>query len=69
MRKDVLKHLGVEPGAKVVVDKLPDGRIEIKAAPTRKISNVFGMLKGKARKSLSLDEIKDVASRGWAGKR
>ena len=31
LRKDILKHLGVEPGEKVIVDKLPDGRIDIKA--------------------------------------
>jgi len=69
LRKDVLKHLGVAPGAKVVVDKLPDGRVEIKAAATGKISDAFGVLKGKTRKSLSLDEIKTAAARGWAGKR
>ena len=31
LRKDLLKHLGVQPGEKIMVDKLPDGRIEIKA--------------------------------------
>ena len=31
LRKDLLKHLGAQPGEKIVVDKLPDGRIEIKA--------------------------------------
>jgi len=69
LRKDILNHLGVSPGAKVVVDKLPDGRVEIKAAAAGKISDVFGMLKSKTRKSLSLDEIKETAARGWAGKR
>ena len=28
LRKDVLEHLGVHPGEKITVDKLPDGRIE-----------------------------------------
>ena len=32
LRKDLLKHLGVQPGEKIAVDRLPDGRIEMKAA-------------------------------------
>jgi bifunctional DNA-binding transcriptional regulator/antitoxin component of YhaV-PrlF toxin-antitoxin module len=41
LRRDLLKHLGVQPGEKIIVDKLPDGRIEIKASrPTGKISDV-----------------------------
>jgi len=27
--KDLLNHLGVHPGEKIRVDKLPDGRIEV----------------------------------------
>lgn len=69
LRKDILKHLGVGPGAKVVVDKLPDGRLEMKAAPTGKISDVFGLLKGKSRRSLSIKQMKAIAEEGWAGKR
>jgi AbrB family looped-hinge helix DNA binding protein len=42
LRKDLLKHLGAQPGKKIIVDKLPDGRIEIKASrPKGKISDVF----------------------------
>jgi len=67
--KDVLKHLGAGPGAKLVVDKLPDGRVQIRVVPSGKISDVFGMLKGKTRRSLSLDEIKRDARRSWSGKR
>ena len=32
LRKDVLRHLGVKPGEKVVVDFLPDSRAELRAA-------------------------------------
>ncbi len=32
VRRDVLAHLGIQPGDKIVVDKLPDGRIEVKTA-------------------------------------
>ena len=70
LRKDLLKHLGVHPGEKIAVDKLPDGRIEMKAVrPTGKISDVFGFLKRKSGPSLSIEEINQVAKRGWAGRR
>ena len=32
LRKELLRHLGVSPGDKVVVDFLPDGRAELRAA-------------------------------------
>lgn len=69
-RKDLLKHLGVQPGEKITVDKLPDGRIEVKAArPTGQISDVFNFLKKTNRRSLSIEEMNEVTARGWAGKR
>ena len=70
LRKDVLEHLGVHPGEKVTVEKLPDGRIELKAErPAGKISDVFGFLKRKGGPSLSIEEINEAAKRGWAGRR
>jgi AbrB family looped-hinge helix DNA binding protein len=70
LRKDLLKHLGVQPGEKIIVDKLPDGRIEIKASrPTGKISDVFDFFKRENGPSLSIEEINEVARRGWAGRR
>jgi bifunctional DNA-binding transcriptional regulator/antitoxin component of YhaV-PrlF toxin-antitoxin module len=70
LRKDLLKHLGVQPGEKIAIEKLPDGRIEVKAArPTGKISDAFGFLKRKNGPSLSIDEMNKIAARGWAGKR
>jgi AbrB family looped-hinge helix DNA binding protein len=70
LRKDLLKHLGVQPGEKIAVDKLPDGRIEVKAArPTGKISDAFDFLKKKDGPSLSIEDMNKIAARGWAGKR
>jgi AbrB family looped-hinge helix DNA binding protein len=70
LRKDVLEHLGVQPGEKVSVEKLPDGRIEVKAAgPTGKISDAFGYLKAKRKgRSLSIEDMNRIIARGWAGK-
>ena len=31
-RKDVLHHLGIKPGERIEVDKLPDGRVVLRAA-------------------------------------
>jgi AbrB family looped-hinge helix DNA binding protein len=71
LRKDLLEHLGVHPGEKITVDKLPDGRIEVKAArPTGKISDAFGFLKAKRKgRTLSIEDMNEVAARGWARKR
>ena len=70
LRKDLPKHLGVQPGGKIIVDKLPDGRVEMKASrPTGKISDVFDFLKRENGPSLSIEEINEVARRGWAGRR
>jgi AbrB family looped-hinge helix DNA binding protein len=70
LRKDVLEHLGVRPGEKVSVEKLPDGRIEVRAArPTGKISDAFDFLKGKGGPSLSIEEMNQIIADGWAGKR
>lgn len=69
-RKGLLEHLGVRPGDKMTVDKLPDGRIEVKAArPAGDISDVFNFLKRKKGVSLSIEEINGIAARGWARKR
>jgi len=70
LRKDLLKHLGVQQGEKITVDKLPDGQIEVKAARTvGKISDVFDFLKKENGPSLTIEEINEIAARGWAGKR
>lgn len=70
LRKDLLDHLGAHPGDRIAVEKLPDGRIEIKTArPAGKISDVFNFLRRGDGPSLSIEEIGEVARRGWAGKR
>jgi antitoxin component of MazEF toxin-antitoxin module len=69
LTSDLLKHLGVQAGQHVNASKLPDGRLEIKAArPAGKISDVFGLLKRKNGPSLSIEEIDEATKDGWAGK-
>jgi AbrB family looped-hinge helix DNA binding protein len=70
LRKEVLTHLGVQPGDKISLEKLPNGRIVVKAArPVGTISDIFGILKRENGPVLSIDEINQSAADGWAGKR
>jgi bifunctional DNA-binding transcriptional regulator/antitoxin component of YhaV-PrlF toxin-antitoxin module len=69
LRKDLLRHLGVGPGGRISVEKLPDGRIEVKAAqPVGSISDVFGSLKRPNGPRLSIEEMNEIVADGWAGK-
>jgi AbrB family looped-hinge helix DNA binding protein len=70
LRKDLMNHLGVQPGDRVSVDKLPDGGIEVRAVNgTGRIADVFDLLKGKSARRLSIKQMGEVAAKGWAGKR
>jgi bifunctional DNA-binding transcriptional regulator/antitoxin component of YhaV-PrlF toxin-antitoxin module len=69
-RKNVLEHLGIQPGEKIVIELLPEGRAALRAArPSGTIDDFLGLLAGKTKKTASIDEINEAASRGWAGER
>lgn len=69
-RKDVLQHLGIRPGGKIELDKLPGGRVTLRAArPAGTIDRFLGLLAGKSKKMASLDEINEAAAAGWTGVR
>jgi bifunctional DNA-binding transcriptional regulator/antitoxin component of YhaV-PrlF toxin-antitoxin module len=61
VRKEVLRHLGVNPGDKLELTLLPGGRAELHA-PTGKqpISAIFGLLKSKTKKVATIEEIKEA---------
>ncbi len=66
-RKDVLQHLGIRPGEKITLDKLPDGRVTLQAArPAGSIDSFLGLLAGKTRQVATIDEVNDAAAAGWA---
>jgi AbrB family looped-hinge helix DNA binding protein len=69
LKKDLLEHLGVAPGQKVSVEKLPDGRIEVRAAPKGDISQVFGILHDPNGPVFTIEEINDAIEKGWAGEK
>lgn len=69
-RKDVLKHLGIAPGEKIELDKLPDGRVTLRAMrPAGTIDGFLGLLARKTKKIATLDDIDEAAKAGWAGRR
>jgi bifunctional DNA-binding transcriptional regulator/antitoxin component of YhaV-PrlF toxin-antitoxin module len=70
LRKEVLVHLGVQPGDKISVEKLPSGRIVVSAArPVGRISDAFGFLQRDNGPTLSIDEMNRIAAEGWSGGR
>lgn len=68
-RKDVLQYLGIQPGDKIELDLLPDGRGMLRAArPVGSISGFVGLLAGRTTKVATIEEINEAAAQGWAGR-
>ena len=66
-RRELLQHLGLRPGEKIEVEKMPDGRVTLRAArPTGKIDGFLGLLAGKSRKKATIEEMNEAAAEGWA---
>jgi bifunctional DNA-binding transcriptional regulator/antitoxin component of YhaV-PrlF toxin-antitoxin module len=69
LRREVLEHLGISPGDKLIVELLPSGRAEVRAARTPgSIEGFIGSLKTPRTRSLSIDEMNEIAAQGWAGR-
>jgi antitoxin PrlF len=67
LKQELLKHLGVGPGQKIEADKLPDGRVVVRAAAQDGgIADFVGCLSQRGGPKLTVDEINEIASRGWA---
>ena len=67
LRQDLLKHLGVGPGEKIEADKLPDGRIVVRAmAQDGDIREFVGCLAERRGPKFTIDEISEMARQGWA---
>ena len=69
-KQGLLKHLGVSPGQKIEVDKLPDGKVVVRAAEQSGTALDFiGCLSEKNTESLTIDEINGIIAQGWSGKK
>lgn len=75
IRKDVLQHLGIQPGGKLEVDLIPGGKPQLRAAQGKgSFSDLRGALKGKTNgKRLSIEQlnqaIADAGASAGVGKR
>lgn len=67
LRRDLLHHLGVRPGDKITIAKLPDGRIQATAARRGEISDIFGMFGPSDRPAPTIEEINAAIATGWSG--
>ncbi len=70
LKQELLRHLGVAPGDRIEIDKLPDGRIVFRsAAQDGSISDFIGSLASKKQRKVTINEMNEAISRGWAGVR
>ena len=64
----MLLHLGVTPGKKLEVIKLPNGQLKVRAErAVGNIDNFFGCLHDSAGPVLSTEAMNEVIAAGWAG--
>ena len=69
-RKEVLEQLGVKPGDKITVELISPGRVEVRPAETpAKLEAFVGCLKKPGARKLSIEEMNEIARKGWAGER
>jgi len=67
LRKEFLQYLGVVPGQKVDVHKLPGGTLAMQQSPERgKMAAFIGCLKPGKVVSLSIEDMNEIAAQGWA---
>jgi bifunctional DNA-binding transcriptional regulator/antitoxin component of YhaV-PrlF toxin-antitoxin module len=68
LRKDLLAHLGIEPGQRLDVEVLPGGRLQLHAEQaTGSIQQCLGLLAGRSSHRATLEELSDAAAASWAG--
>ena len=67
-RKAVLDQLGVKPGDRITVELVSPGRMEVRPAkPAAKLAAFVGCLKKPGTPKLSLEEMNEMARKGWVG--
>jgi len=68
LKRDLLQYLGIKPGERIELDKLPGGELRLRAErPMGSIENFIGRHAGKLKKPLTIEEMNRIAAAGWAG--
>ncbi len=67
-RKDILKHLGIQPGEKIEVELLAGNKLTVRKAHSEgSVENFIGILAGKTKVVATIEEINETIRKGWAG--
>ena len=69
LRREVLQHLGIKPGERLELEKLPGGVVRVRAArPAGTIDGFLHALDGKVKlkKPLTIEEMNEITVAGWA---
>lgn len=64
LRKAVLRHLCVEPGARIEIALLDGGRVELMPPAARDFSRLRGALKRPGQPVVSLQQMRDAVGAG-----
>jgi antitoxin PrlF len=68
LKRDLLQHLGVRPGERIDIEKLPGGELRVRATrPTGTINGFLGVLAGKTNTVATIEEMNEAAAARWAG--
>ena len=69
LRKEVLKHLGIEPGDKLELNLTPGRTVTVRAVErSGSIEDFFGCLGPTTIAAPSIEDMNEVIADGWAGK-
>lgn len=70
LKQELLRHLDAAPGEKIEAEKLPDGKLLIRAAQKKGTIAAFsGSLAKKGTRKLSIEQINQITADAWAGRR
>ena len=67
LKQDLLKHLGVTPGQKIEVHKLPNGKLMLGChVRDGDIDDFVGCLHQPNMPIVTLEEMNEIITQGWA---
>ncbi|MCO5731057.1 AbrB/MazE/SpoVT family DNA-binding domain-containing protein [Rhizobium sp. SSA_523] len=68
LKRDLLQHLGVRPGERIELEKMPGGELRVTAAKAQgSIDSFIGRHAGKVKTPLTIEDMNEIAAAGWAG--
>jgi bifunctional DNA-binding transcriptional regulator/antitoxin component of YhaV-PrlF toxin-antitoxin module len=68
LKRDLLQYLGIKPGERIEVEKMPAGELRLRAArPAGSIEGFIGILKGESSKVATIEEMNEAIAAGWVG--